>query len=67
MISYEPFWKTLQEREMSTYTLIYKHGILPDTLQRLRDGKTITTKTLNTLCSVLECSVSDILEYVPDK
>lgn len=67
MISYEPFWKTLQEREMSTYMLIYKHGILPDTLQRLRDGKTITTKTLNTLCSVLECSVSDILEYVPDK
>ena len=45
---------------------IYEYGILPDTIQRLRSGKTITTKTLNTLCSVIGCQVSDILEFVPD-
>ena len=66
MISYNPFWGTIHQKDISTYQLIYEYGILPDTIQRLRSGKTITTKTLNTLCSVLGCQVADILEFVPD-
>ena len=67
MISYDPFWQTLHQKNISTYKLIYEYGILPDTIQRLRSDKTITTKTLNTLCSVLGCQISDILIYVPDE
>ncbi len=66
MITYNPFWKTLSERNISTYALINKHGILPDTIQRLQSGKPITTSTLNTLCEVMSCKVDDILEYVPE-
>ncbi len=66
MITYDPFWRTLSERNISTYALINKHGILPDTIQRLRSGKPITTSTLNTLCEVMSCKVDDILEYVPE-
>ena len=36
MISYEPFWQTIRRKNISTYQLIYEHGILPDTIQRLR-------------------------------
>ena len=57
MISYEPFWQTIRRKNISTYQLIYEYGILPDTIQRLRSGKTITTKTLNTLCSVIDCPI----------
>lgn len=67
MISYDPFWQTLRQKNISTYQLIYEHGILPDTIQRLRSGKTITTKTLNTLCGVLNCQVCDILIFFPDE
>lgn len=67
MISYEPFWQTIRRKNISTYQLIYEHGILPDTIQRLRSGKTITTQTLNTLCSVIGCQISDILVFVPDE
>lgn len=67
MISYDPFWQTLHRKNISTYKLIYEYGILPDTTQRLRSEKTITTKTLNTLCSVLCCQISDILVYIPDE
>ncbi len=67
MISYDPFWQTLRPKNISTYQLIYEHGILPDTIQRLRSGKTITTKTLNTLCGVLNCQVCDILTFFPDE
>ena len=67
MISYEPFWQTLRQKNISTYKLIYEYGILPDTIQRLRSQKTITTKTINTLCTVIDCQVSDILTFIPDK
>ena len=67
MISYENFWKTIGEKRISTYALIYKHGIMPSVIQRLRDGRPITTKTLNTLCAVLDCKVSDIIEFLPEE
>ena len=65
MISYEPFWNTISERKISTYSLINHHGILPDTIQRLRKGKSLTTTTLNTLCEVIECRLEEIVEYIP--
>ncbi len=66
MISYEPFWNTISEKNISTYSLINTHGILPDTIQRLRKGKPLTTTTLDTLCEVLGCNISDIIIHISD-
>ncbi len=66
MITYAPFWKTLKEKGESTYTLIEKYGISSATIDRLRNDKGISTAKINDLCSILSCSVSDILEYIPD-
>ena len=63
MISYRPFYDTLFTKGITEYALIYKHGISANTLHRMKHGAAITTKTLDTLCEVLECSVADILEY----
>ena len=63
MISYDPLWKTLNRMNMSTYDLIYKQGVSANTVYRMKHGEVITTKTLNELCFILNCSVSDILEY----
>ena len=38
----------------------FKHSVPANTLHRMKDGKSITTITLDTLCSILNCSVSDI-------
>ncbi len=67
MITYDPFWKTLKEKGESTYTLIEKHGISSATIDRLRNGKGISTAKINDLCKILNCTVSDILEYTPDE
>ncbi|HBP52015.1 MAG TPA: XRE family transcriptional regulator [Clostridiales bacterium] len=67
MITYAPFWKTIKEKGESTYTLIEKHGISSATIDRLRKNKGISTAKINDLCRILDCSVSEILEYVPDK
>ena len=66
MMSYEPFWKTISDKNISTYALINHHGILPDTIQRLRSGKPVTTTTLDTLCEVVGCNLEDIVVYIPN-
>lgn len=61
MISYEPFYQTLPKKNITEYQLIYKEGISANTLYRMRKGYPITTKTLDTLCFILDCEVSDII------
>lgn len=66
MISYEPFYKTLKEKNISTYKLITQFNISRSLLDRLKHNKPISTVTLNDLCEILECGVSDILVYIKD-
>lgn len=66
MISYEPFWETLKEKNMSTYILINQFGISSSTVNRLRHNQPISTTTLDDLCRFLRCPVHDVLRYVPD-
>ena len=66
MISYEPFYKTLKEKNISTYKLINSYGISRSLLDRLKHNKPISTVTLNDLCKYLDCKVEDILVYIKD-
>ena len=66
MISYEPFYKTLKIKSISTYKLINQFGISRSLLDRLKHNKPISTVTLDDLCKILECNVEDILTYIPD-
>ena len=65
MISYRPFYETMYKRDMTEYALIYKYGLPANTLHRMKHGEAITTKTLDALCSILQCRVEDVLEYIP--
>lgn len=66
MISYEPLWKTMKERGVTTYTLIYKKGFSAYTITNLKRNKSITMNTLEKLCVVLECTPNDIIEFTKD-
>lgn len=66
MISYEPFYKTLKEKNISTYKLINTYGVSRSLLDRLKHNKPISTVTLNDLCTFLYCRVEDILVYVKE-
>lgn len=67
MISYEPFYQTMKQKQLTEYQLIFKHGVSAHTLQRMRHNEAITTKTLDTLCFILDCEVSDILRHDKSK
>ena len=66
MISYRPLWKTMKEKNISTYALIKKYSFSKGTLDSLKHNRNISTSTLNDLCKILDCSVQDILEYIPE-
>lgn len=66
MIIYDPFWRTLKDRGISTYKMIYKLGFSSSTMYRLRHNKGISSRLIDDLCKLLDCRVEDILEYVPD-
>ena len=66
MIRFDRLWKTMEEKGVSTYTLREQCGIDSKTVRRLKANENIETKTLSKLCSVLDCKLEDIAEYIPD-
>ncbi len=66
MIVYTPLWETLKKKGMSTYTLRVKFNISGSTVQRLRRNMSVSTNTLDDLCELLQCSISDIVEHIPN-
>lgn len=66
MISYAPLWRTMEKRGATTYTLQVKGGISSSTIRRLKSGDSVSTNSLETLCRILNCTISDIVEYLPD-
>ena len=66
MISYDPFYETLKKKGISTYKLINQYGVSRSLLDRLKHNKPISTVTLDDLCKILDCSVSDILLYTKE-
>lgn len=53
MISYKPFFETLEKKNISEYELIFKQGLSANTIHRMKKGEAITTKTLDTIMAQL--------------
>ena len=66
MIRFDKLWKTMEQKNMTTYQLREKCGIDSKTIRRLKANDNMETKTLNKLCAVLDCRLEDIAEYVED-
>ncbi|MBQ8869593.1 MAG: helix-turn-helix transcriptional regulator [Oscillospiraceae bacterium] len=66
MIIFDKLWVTMKNKGVSTYQLREKCGIDSKTIRRLKANDNIETKTLNKLCSVLDCRLEDIAEFIAD-
>ncbi len=67
MIIYENMWKTMKQKGITQYKLINNYGFSAGQLSRMRANSPISTHTINTICSILNCKVEDIMTYIPDK
>ncbi len=67
MITYDPLWRTLKEKNISTYKLEKEYGMSKSMIHKLRNNKNVTLETVEQLCEMLDCELWDVLEYKPNK
>ena len=65
MISYEPLKRTMKERRISSYQL-EKCGFSRATYYSIRKGNSVSTNTIDQLCKILKCNVSDVIEFIDE-
>lgn len=66
MICYDRLWATMENRGMTQYRLIKHHSFSAGQIGRLKKNMHVSTRTLDTLCSILECSINDLVEFIPE-
>ena len=66
MICFDKLWRTMEQKGVSTYYLREKAGIDSKTIRRLRANDNMETKTLDKLCTALNCRLEDIAEHIPE-
>lgn len=67
MITYDPLWRTLKKKNISTYKLEKEYGMSKSMIHKLRNNKNVTLETVEQLCEMLDCELLDVLEYKPNK
>lgn len=65
MISYAPLFKTMKEKHITSYRL-QKLGFSRATYYSIQKGNSVSTNTINQLCKLLRCDVTDVIEYIDD-
>ena len=66
MISYEPLWKTLKRKNVTTYKLIKDYNLSRGILDKLKHNRNVNVDTIGRLCEMLDCNVEDVMEYRKD-
>lgn len=65
MISYAPLFKTMKEKHITSYRL-EKLGFSRATYYSIQKGNSVSTNTINQLCKLLKCNVTDVMEYIEE-
>ena len=66
MISYEPLFRTMKNKGITSYRL-GKIGFPLSNYYAMKRGENISTHTLDQLCRLLCCKVEDVMEYVEEE
>lgn len=66
MIVYKNILEKLKAAGYTTYRLRTEKIISQSVLTRIRNGESLSVDTLNKICTILNCDVSDIMEIRPD-
>ena len=67
MITFDPLWQTLKRKGISQYVLCKEYNVSNGTMDALRKNRSITLNTLNDLCNILKCDITDVIVYTPDE
>ena len=63
MFKFDRLFLTMDKKGVSTYRLREECGIDSKTIRRLKANENIEMKTLDKICSFLDCNIEDIVEF----
>lgn len=66
MISFDPLWQTMKEKDVSVYKLLEIYKFSHGTYDSIKQGRNVTLNTIDQLCKILNCKVEDIVQYKND-
>ena len=66
-IKYDKLFRLLKERGVTTYQIRKEKIISESSLQKMREGKPISTATIERMCDLLDCQPGDIMEYIREE
>ena len=64
--SYKKLWKLLIDKDMKKEDLRKAAGITTTAMAKLGRNENVNTEVLLKICNVLQCDISDIMEFVPN-
>lgn len=65
-VSYKKLWKLLIDKDMKKSDLEREAKITHYALSKLSQGKDVSTEVLGNICETLNCTIDDIIEFVPE-
>ena len=66
MISFEPLFRTMEEKGVTSYRL-GKLGFPLSNFYAMKHGDNVSTHTITQLCRLLQCRVQDVMEYIDEE
>lgn len=66
-ISYNKLWKLLIDRSMTKTELRKKAGLTTNVIANMGKNQSIQLESMYKICEVLDCSLDDISEVIPDE
>lgn len=65
-VCYNKLWKLLIDKGMSKTQLIKASGITTNAMAKMGKNEDVRVETLVKICSVLNCTLDDIIELIPE-
>lgn len=63
---YKKLWKLLIDKDLKKKDLAKIANISNYTVTKLTRGENVTTDVLGKICKALDCSIEDIMEFIPE-
>ncbi len=64
--SYNKLWKLLIDKKMNKTQLRKTAQITTNAMSKMSKDEPVTLETLEKICSVLNCTIDDIVEMIPE-
>ena len=66
-ISYKKLWKLLIDKNMIKKDLRIAAGLSTNVIAKLGKNENVSTEVLGKICKVLDCEITDIMEFVDEE